>query len=136
MCLYLTFPAFYSRLSRELGVNCDVLESLNPWIIRPKLKCALLLSWGASLPLFCSSRSFSGTFPGGCSTLKAMGTAPPWLVRHQVAPEQLVSDLHKGGSPVELSAMWMQTGLTLKTGIQGARYIYYLLYILLYILID
>lgn len=34
-----------------LGVNHDILESLNSWIIGPKMKCALLLSWEISLHL-------------------------------------------------------------------------------------
>lgn len=34
-----------------LGVNHDILESLNSWIIRPKMKWALLLGWEASLHL-------------------------------------------------------------------------------------
>lgn len=34
-----------------LGVNHDILESLNSWIIRPKMKCALLLCWETSLHL-------------------------------------------------------------------------------------
>lgn len=82
-----------------LGVNHDILESLNSWIIRPKMKCALLLSWETSLHLtsvmqqqgshsyFTVHYIISEALGNGL----ACGRTPHLLLGHQMAPKQFVT---------------------------------------------
>lgn len=87
-----------------LAVNHDILGSLNSWIIIPKMKCALLLSWETSLHLTSVMQQWglhsylhhALYHLKGLGNGLACGRATHLLLGHQMAPKQFVTSFPDG----------------------------------------
>lgn len=126
-CIYLLeFNVFIYDLLRHftvdfpgsrwlLGVNHDILQSFNSWIIRPKMKCALLLSWETSLHLTRYAAAGVTFIPSPCTVSSQRPWATVWHMIELLSccwdirwhQNSLSHNFQKGGSSLELSAMWM-----------------------------